>query len=95
MPYYVSSAFLDACSKYDLKGALLGDKANSVVFVNDKLKRLVPDFVATKRYDQGVRETIKNVLAHPDLQTEDPEFDMWCDKVISAMERAKAEIKKG
>jgi len=91
-PYYVSSAYLDACGKYDLNGALLGDKANSVVFVNEKLKRLVPDFVATQRFDRGVRETIENVLAHPDLQKEDPEFDAWCDKVIDALERAKEEI---
>lgn len=92
-PYYVSSAFLDACSDYDLKGALLGDKANSVVFVNRKLKRLVPDFVATKRFDTGVRESIAYILAHPELQKEDPEYDAWCDRVIEALERAKKEIK--
>lgn len=93
-PYYVSSTFLDECSRYDLRGALLGDKANSVVFENHKLKRLVPDFVATKRFDTGVRESIAYVLAHPELQKEDPEYDAWCDKVIEALEKAKKEIRE-
>ena len=42
---HVSSDFLDACSKGDYRGGLLGDKANSVVFDNSKPKRLVPEFV--------------------------------------------------
>lgn len=89
---HVSSEFLDACSKQDFKGSLIGDKANSVVFDNTKLKRLVPDFVATVRYDQGIKQTIQNVLNHPELQVEDTEFDEWCDKVILAMEKAVQEI---
>jgi nucleoside-diphosphate-sugar epimerase len=91
-PYYVSSAFLDACGPYDYEGGLLGDKANSVVFDNSKLKRLVPEFVAVKRFDQGVRETIANVLANPELQVADPEFDDWCDRVIAALEKAKMTV---
>jgi nucleoside-diphosphate-sugar epimerase len=91
-PYYVSSAFLNACGRYDFEGALLGDKANSVVFDNQKLKRLVPNFVATKRFDIGIKETVANVLANPKLQIEDPEFDAWTDKVIEHLEAAKQAI---
>lgn len=90
---HVASSFLDACSPYDFKGGLLGDKANSVVFDNSKLKRLVPEFVATTRFDQGIKQTIDHVLAHPELQQEDPEFDAWCDKVIGALEAAASAIK--
>lgn len=86
---HVSSEFLDACSPYDFKGSLLGDKANTVVFDNSKLKRLVPGFTATVRADQGIRETIAYVLSHPECQREDPEFDAWCDRVVAAMEKAK------
>ena len=43
-PYYVASEFLAAVSDYDFTGSLIGDKANSVVFDNSKLKRAVPDF---------------------------------------------------
>ncbi|WP_055106286.1 SDR family oxidoreductase [Paenibacillus ihumii] len=85
---HVASEFLAACSSDDLRGSLLGDKANSVVFDNSKLKRLVPEFVATTRLDQGIKQTVQYILAHPELQLEDPEFDAWCDRVIDAMDRA-------
>lgn len=88
-PYYVSSDFLAAVSDYDLCGSLIGDKANSVVFDNSKLKRAVPDYVPTVRFDQGVKRTIDYVLAHKECQVEDPEFDAWCDKVIEVLENAK------
>ena len=41
------------------------------------------------RADQGIRSTIKNILAHPEYQKEDKDFDIWCDKVIEALEKAK------
>lgn len=85
---HVSSEFLAASSKEDFRGGLLGDKANSVVFDNSKLKRLVPEFVATTRLDQGIKETVQYILAHPELQTEDPEFDIWCDKLVHSQNAA-------
>ena len=84
-PVYVSSTYLAAHSNYDFTGSLIGDKANSVVFDCSKLKALVPDFVATKRADQGIRETIEYVLAHSECQVEDPDFDKWCDGIIERM----------
>lgn len=91
-PYYVASDFLAAVSDYDFTGSLLGDKANSVVFDNNKLKRAVPDFCATVRFDQGVRRTIEFVLSHPEYQIEDQEFDAWCDAVIAELELAKKSL---
>lgn len=90
---HVASEFLDACSDYDFAGSLLGDKANTVVFDNSKLKRLVPGFTATVRADQGIRSTIEYVLSHPECQVEDPAFDAWCDRVIEALEEAKRKIR--
>ncbi len=87
-PIYVASSFLAACSDYDFTGSLLGDKACSVVFDNSKLKRAVPGFAATTRFDQGVRRTIEYVLSHPECQIEDPAFDAWCDRVIAAQKAA-------
>ncbi|MGG3504037.1 SDR family oxidoreductase [Paenibacillus lautus] len=89
---HVSSEFLDATSTQDFRGSLLGDKANTVVFDNSKLKRLVPDFVATTRADQGIKQTLDYIFAHPEHQREDEEFDLWCDKVVSALEQAKSII---
>ncbi|BFT76110.1 SDR family oxidoreductase [Paenibacillus sp. P36] len=91
---HVSSEFLDACSTENYRGGLLGDKANSVVFDNAKLKRLVPEFVATTRFDQGIKATVANILAKPELQREDQEFDQWCDKVIRALEAAVQAIRE-
>lgn len=91
---HVASSFLDACSSEDYRGSLLGDKANTVVFDNSKLKRLVPGFTATIRVDQGIKRVVEHVLAHPELQQEDAEFDAWCDRVIEALEQAKASLRK-
>ena len=92
--YFVPSDFLDAVAPdYDLEGELLGDKSWTVIFDNSKLKRAVPGFCATTRFDQGVRRTIDNILAHPGLQEPDPAFDAWCDRVIAAMEQAKASLR--
>lgn len=90
--YYVPSDFLAKTSNYDFTGSLIGDKSNSVVFDNSKVKRAVPDFVATTRLDMGIKLAIKNILSKPELQVEDPEFDEWCDKVIDSLEKAKASI---
>jgi nucleoside-diphosphate-sugar epimerase len=89
---HVSSEFLDACSNQDFRGSLIGDKANSVVFDNAKLKRLVPGFTATVRFDQGVKETIDFVLNHPEYQMEDEDFDDWCDRIVTAVEKAVSEV---
>ena len=91
---FVPSDFLDAVGKptYDFEGELLGDKSWCVLFDNKKVKRAVPDFRCTTRFDQGVRRTIENILAHPELQVPDPEFDAWCDRVIAAMENAKKSL---
>lgn len=91
-PYYVSSDFLASVSNYDFEGSLIGDKANSVVFDNSKLRRIVPDYVPKIRFEEGIARTLDYVTSHPECQIEDPEFDAWCDKVIDALENAKKEI---
>ena len=93
--YHVASDFLaKAGDKYgfDFEGSLTGDKSVSVVFDNSKLKRAVPEMKTSVTFDKGVKITLDNVLSHPELQVEDPEFDEWCDKVIASLEKAKNEI---
>lgn len=89
-PYYVASAFLAqaAPKAYDFEGNLLGDKSVSVLFDCSKLKRVVPGFQATTRFDEGVRRCISYLMDHPELQIEDQEFDIWCDRVIEVQEQA-------
>lgn len=93
-PYHVASDFLASVgAAYDLEGNLIGDKAHTVIFDTAKVKRAVPSFVATTRFDQGARATIAHILAHPEYQVADPAFDAWCDRVIEAIEAAKASLK--
>lgn len=80
---HIPSEFLAAYNP-ELLGNLIGDKANSVVFDNTKIKTLVPGFCAQVRFDQGVKRSVDYVLNHPECQTPDPEFDAWSDKVIAA-----------
>ena len=91
---HISSEFLHAIGPYDFEGTLTGDKANTVVFDNSKLKRAVPGFTATVRADQGIRRTVEYVLARPECQKEDPDFDRWCDKVIEAYDKLADELKE-
>lgn len=89
---HISSDFLDRAGTYNFRGGLIGDKANSKVFDNTKLKRLVPGFTATIRADQGIKETVDYILAHKEYQIEDDEFDRWCDRVIEAREKAIEQV---
>jgi nucleoside-diphosphate-sugar epimerase len=93
---HVTTDFLIECSQglYDFRGGLLGDKSNTVVFDNTKLKRLAPGFCASVRLDEGIRMTIAHILAHPELQQEDLEFDKWCDRVIKAMDAAHGDFNR-
>jgi len=90
---HISSEFLAQCSPLDYTGSLIGDKANSVVFDNSKIKRMVPYFCAKTRFDQGIRDTLKYILLHPEYQQEDSDFDAWCDLVIKITDLALQEIK--
>ena len=82
---HIASDLLARCgTEYDFRGSLLGDKACTVSFDNSKLKRLVPGFEASVRVDQGIPKTLDYVMSHPELQTQDPAFDDWCDRFINA-----------
>jgi nucleoside-diphosphate-sugar epimerase len=84
---HVATDFLVKC-KPDLEGALIGDKSNCALFDNRKIKRMVPDFKAMVRFDQGVRLCVEHILSHPELQVPDEEFDRFCDNVIEVQRKA-------
>jgi nucleoside-diphosphate-sugar epimerase len=89
--YHVASDYLSAVGDklgFDFEGSLTGDKSVSVVFDNSKLKRLVPQMQTTVPFNQGVRIALDYVLSQPECQVEDQEFDVWCDKVILALEES-------
>lgn len=63
-------------------GSLLGDKAESVVFDNSKIKRFVPDFKATVSFEVGVKRSVEWFLQHPELCTIDSDWDAEMDMII-------------
>ena len=48
--------------------------------------------IGKKTLDGSDVSDVEHILAHPELQVPDPEFDAWCDKVIEAQERAKESV---
>lgn len=89
---HIPSDFISACLPEET-GSLLGDKATSVVLDNTKIKRFVPDFVATTRFRDGVARSIAWFEADPARQVVDAEFNRNWDRLIAAyldgLERAK------
>ncbi|WP_330364012.1 NAD-dependent epimerase/dehydratase family protein [Butyrivibrio sp. MC2013] len=91
IPFHVSSDFLAEAGQsegYDLRGALTGDKAASVVFDNSKLKSLVPDMKTRVPFKVGVRRSLDYIMSHEECRREDSAFDAFCDKVIAAQQDA-------
>jgi nucleoside-diphosphate-sugar epimerase len=70
-----------------LEGPLLGDKAACVSFDNAKIKRYVPEFCATTRFDEGIRRSVEYFLAHEEKQIADPAFESFCERVVALAEK--------
>jgi nucleoside-diphosphate-sugar epimerase len=69
-------------------GSLIGDKSNSVVFDNSKIKRYVPDYICEVNWAEGIRRSLAWFEAHPEFQTIDHTLnDLW-DQIILSYERA-------
>jgi nucleoside-diphosphate-sugar epimerase len=80
---HVASDFIVACLPEET-GNLLGDKATSVVMDNTKIKRFVPDFVATTRFEVGIRRTIAWFDADPARRLVDEETTRNHDRILAA-----------
>jgi nucleoside-diphosphate-sugar epimerase len=72
----------------DSMGSLIGDKSNSVVFDNSKIKRFVPDYSCEVNWAEGVRRSLAWFEAHPEFQTIDHEMNSIWDQIIASYERA-------
>ncbi|MGD8624724.1 MAG: SDR family oxidoreductase [Anaerolineae bacterium] len=76
----------EALAAFDAEtgAGLLGDKAHSVIFDNTKIKRLVPDFVATIPFRRGAEEIVAWHDADPARQVVDEELDRLLDQIVEA-----------
>jgi nucleoside-diphosphate-sugar epimerase len=63
--------------------SLLGDKMHSVIFDNTKIKRLVPDFVASIPYATGVREVVNWFDADPSRQVVEDRINDTIDELVA------------
>ncbi|MBW0253764.1 SDR family oxidoreductase [Cellulomonas sp. PS-H5] len=62
---------------------LLGDKAHSMVFDTTKLRRLVPEFATTIRFEQGAREIVDWHDADPARRAVDARLDAVMDDLVA------------
>lgn len=67
---------------------LLGDKAHSVIFDNNKIKSLVPGYTATIPFSKGVHEIIAWFDRDPSRQEIDPDLDRKIDRILAAYRQA-------
>jgi nucleoside-diphosphate-sugar epimerase len=80
----------DLIAKYNEHaiGSLIGDKVNSAVFDNSKIKRFVPEFDCKVPWEEGIRRTIAWFEDDPSRKTMDEESNQLWDRIIAAYERA-------
>jgi nucleoside-diphosphate-sugar epimerase len=64
--------------------SLLGDKAHSMIFDNSKLRRVVPDYVATIPFCEGAREIVAWHDEDPARRRIDPDTDALLDRLVAA-----------
>ena len=83
---HIASDFITACLP-EFAGGLHGDKSHSAVFDNSKIKRFVPDYMATTRFRDGMARSLAWYDADPKRQEIDTEANAKWDKFIASYER--------
>jgi nucleoside-diphosphate-sugar epimerase len=78
-----------------LTGTLWGDKVNTAIFDNAKLRSLVPDFVARVPFADGIAETVTWFDADPARQDVDAEANALWDRIAAVYSRALSELSRG
>ena len=91
-PVHITSDFLAEVIP-DARGNLIGDKVQSVVFDNSKIRRYVPGFFATIPFAEGIRKTVQWFEAHPEFSVVDEAWDHLMDRIIEEYEAALTTVK--
>nr|WP_321238930.1 NAD-dependent epimerase/dehydratase family protein [uncultured Tolumonas sp.] len=79
---HIPTDLLAQSTQYDFKTSIKGDKQYSVIFDNHKHKQICPDFQCQITMQDGIRQFLEYMEAHPELKVSDLECDQWCDQVI-------------
>ncbi|MBN2281469.1 MAG: SDR family oxidoreductase [Candidatus Marinimicrobia bacterium] len=80
---HIPSDFIANIDK-EMGAGLLGDKSNSMIFDNSKIKRFVPDFACTIPFSKGAKEIMEWYDAEPKRQVVDKNLDQLYDEIIKA-----------
>jgi len=80
---HISSDFIGKIDPAQI-GGLLGDKAQSVIFDNSKIKRFVPGFQASITFKEGIKRTVDWFDADPKRIWIDEKNNQLIDKLIGA-----------
>ncbi|WP_062433571.1 SDR family oxidoreductase [Herbidospora daliensis] len=80
-PVHVPSTAIAAADP-EWGAALLGDKANTMIFDNAKLRRVVPGFAAAVPFARGAAEIVAWHDADPARRTVDPVLDQVMNRLV-------------
>jgi nucleoside-diphosphate-sugar epimerase len=67
---------------------LLGDKAHSFILDNCKIKALVPEFVCTVPFREGIARSVEFYRQHPELRVIDAKFNDTVDAILDSYAKA-------
>jgi nucleoside-diphosphate-sugar epimerase len=83
---HIASDFIcdeaDKLGQPRMRGALLGDKANSAIFDNSKIREFVPGYVATIPFREGIKRTVEWFDADPSRIRIDEESNKLMDHIL-------------
>lgn len=74
--------YADAINYPSQLGNLWGDKSHTALFDNSKIKRYVPDYMATIPFSAGIKQTIAWFEADPARMKIDPNTNQFFDGLI-------------
>ncbi len=83
---HIPTDFIVKCDK-SLEGGLTGDKSNSVIFDNTKIKTFVPDFKATIPFKHGVKRVLDWFEEDKKRQVINKHTDELLNRIISEYEK--------
>lgn len=67
---------------------LLGDKSHSFILDNTKIKTLVPEFVCTVPFEEGIARSVEFHRQHEELQKIDEKFNQTVETILAAYAKA-------
>jgi nucleoside-diphosphate-sugar epimerase len=80
-----SETICDYADKHNFpseRGNLLGDKSHCAIFDNSKIKRFVPDYLATISFSEGIKRTVEWFEAVPSRMVVKAETNRFLDELI-------------